>query len=46
MVKEAGSVVAFLLPFMSDAMAAAVALRATKVRIFYADVLDRWHRRY
>ncbi|MCU0331283.1 MAG: hypothetical protein MUC47_09965 [Candidatus Kapabacteria bacterium] len=46
MVKEAGSVVAFLLPFMSDAMAAAVALRAAKVRIFYADVLDRWHRRY
>lgn len=46
MVKEAGSVLAFLLPYMSDAMAAAVALRATKARVFYADVLDRWHRRY
>jgi hypothetical protein len=46
MATEAGSVVAFWLPYMSDATAAAVALRSRQARVVYADVLDRWLRKY
>ncbi len=42
---EAGDVVAFLMPYMDDAMAAGVALRRRYVRVVFSDRLERWKRR-
>jgi hypothetical protein len=45
MQEEAGDVVAFLMPYMDDPMAAAVALRRKTVVVVYSDRLERWKRR-
>lgn len=43
--EEAGDEVAFLIPYMDDATAAAVAFRRQHVTIVYSDRLERWKRR-
>jgi len=45
MISERGSVVQFLLPYVSEAMAAALGLRPHDLRIVVSDRIERWVRR-